>query len=120
MPSGTVVRETTGKTVIGRPSQKQRSRVAILGATGSIGSSAIDVCRHLSDRFEIHSLTAVTSWKKLAESALDIRPKIVALNDKSTSENLSENLRALRDALLGTGIEVVTGPHAMEQIVTRN
>ncbi|HVT79472.1 MAG TPA: 1-deoxy-D-xylulose-5-phosphate reductoisomerase [Phycisphaerae bacterium] len=94
-----------------------RTRVAILGATGSIGTSSIDVCRHLSDRFEINSLTAVTSWKKLAEQALEARPKKIALNDKSTHDHPSENLQALKDAVLGTGIEVVTGPHAMEEIV---
>jgi 1-deoxy-D-xylulose-5-phosphate reductoisomerase len=93
--------------------------VAILGATGSIGTNAIDVCRHLAERFEIHSLTAVTSWKKLAEQALEYKPKMVALNDKSTLAKPSENLKALKDALLGTGIEIVTGPRAMEEIVTR-
>ena len=100
-------------------SASHRTRVAILGATGSIGTNAIDVCRHLSERFEIHSLTAVTSWKKLAEHALENRPKMVALNDRSTSDHPSENLRALTDALLGTGIQIVTGPQAMEEIVTR-
>src|SRR3954469_18819446 len=99
---------------------RRRTRVAILGATGSIGTSAIDVCRHLSDRFEIHSLTAVTSWKKLSEAALEVQPKFVALNDKSPDDHPSENLRALRDHLLGTSIKLVTGPHAMEEIVTRD
>ena len=95
-----------------------RTRVAILGATGSIGCNAIDVCRHLHEQFEIHSLTAVTSWKKLSEQALEARPKMVALNDKSTDEDPSDNLRALRDQLLGTGIKLVTGPTAMEEIVS--
>jgi 1-deoxy-D-xylulose-5-phosphate reductoisomerase len=97
----------------------RRRRVAILGATGSIGVNSIDVCRHLKERFEVHSLTAVTSWKKLAEQALEVRPQMVALNDKSTEDAPSENLKALRDALLGTGIRIVTGPHAMEEIVAR-
>jgi 1-deoxy-D-xylulose-5-phosphate reductoisomerase len=96
-----------------------RRRVAILGATGSIGTNAIDVCRHLSDQFEIHSLTAVTSWKKLAEAALEVKPRYVALNDKSTADQPSDNLKALRDHVLGTGIQLVTGPRAMEEIVTR-
>jgi 1-deoxy-D-xylulose-5-phosphate reductoisomerase len=104
---------------VGTTNKPGRRRVAILGATGSIGTNAIDVCRNLPEEFEIHSLTAVTSWKKLAEAALEVRPKMVALNDKSTADQPSENLRALRDDLLGTGIELVTGPHAMEEIVTR-
>jgi 1-deoxy-D-xylulose-5-phosphate reductoisomerase len=100
------------------PSKKRR--VAILGATGSIGVSSIDVCRHLSDRFEVQALTAVTSWKKLAEQALDVKPAIVALNDRSTEADPSENLAALRDALLGTGIKLVTGGSAMEEIAQRD
>jgi 1-deoxy-D-xylulose-5-phosphate reductoisomerase len=104
---------------VGTTNKPGRRRVAILGATGSIGTNAIDVCRNLPEEFEIHSLTAVTSWKKLAEQALEVRPRYVALNDKSTRETPSENLAALHDALLGTGIEVVTGPHAMEQIAAR-
>lgn len=116
MQSTAVRSDRAGKNNTGTPG---RRRVAILGATGSIGTNAIDVCRNLPGEFEIHSLTAVTSWKKLAEQALDVRPRFVALNDKSTKELPSENLAALHDALLGTGIEVVTGPHAMEEIAAR-
>jgi 1-deoxy-D-xylulose-5-phosphate reductoisomerase len=116
MQSTAVRSERAGIKDTGTPG---RRRVAILGATGSIGTNAIDVCRNLASEFEIHSLTAVTSWKKLAEQALEVRPRFVALNDKSTKEQPSENLAALHDALLGTGIEVVTGPHAMEQIAAR-
>ena len=97
-----------------------RRSVCILGATGSIGTNAINVCTHLKDQFEIHSLTACTSWKKLSEQSLEVRPKMVALNDKSSIAKPSENLRALRDQLLGTGIEMVVGPHAMEEIVVRD
>jgi 1-deoxy-D-xylulose-5-phosphate reductoisomerase len=99
--------------------QQRKKRVAILGATGSIGCNAIDVCRHLSDRFEIKALTAVTSWKKLAEQALEARPAMVALNDRSTEADPSENLAALRDAVLGTGIQLMTGGTAMEEIARR-
>ncbi len=108
------------KSAPARPAGAGKPRqVAILGATGSIGTNALDVCRHLGPRYEVHSLTAVTSWKKLAEQALECRPRMVALNDKSTAAKPSENLAALKDHLLGTGIEIVTGPHAMEEIVTR-
>src|SRR5512146_2575065 len=108
-----------GAKMAGGAKRTGRRRVAILGATGSIGCGAIEVCRHLADRFEIRALTAVTSWKKLAEQALEVHPAIVALNDKSTNEAPSENLRALRDAILGTPIKLVTGPHAMEEIARR-
>jgi len=44
---------------------------------------------------------------------------MVALDDQSTHAKPSENLQALKDHLLGTEIEIITGPHAMEEIVTR-
>ena len=110
---------TTPRRTAARSCKATRRRVAILGATGSIGTNAIAVCTHLEDQFEIHALTACTSWKKLAEQALDVRPRMVALNDCSSIEKPSENLRALRGELLGTGIQLITGPRAMEQIVSR-
>ena len=102
-----------------RKAAAKKRRVCILGATGSIGVNAIDVCRHLSDEFEIHSLTACTSWRKLAEQALEVHPKAVALNDDSKPRAMTDNLRALRDALLGTDIEMVIGPNSMEELVRR-
>ncbi len=111
--------KTAQKHVPEQSPQGRRKRVAILGATGSIGCSAIEVCRHLSHRFEIKALTAVTSWKKLAEQALETQPAIVALNDRTTEEKPSDNLAALRDAILGTPIKLVAGPHAMEEIARR-
>jgi 1-deoxy-D-xylulose-5-phosphate reductoisomerase len=120
MPTGSAASAPQPKTApVNAAPKVRRRRVAILGATGSIGTNAIHVCQHLAERFQVHSLTAVTSWKRLAEHALEIRPRMVALNDHSTAKNPSENLRALTDHLLGTGIEIVTGPHAMEEIVTR-
>ena len=97
----------------------RRRRVVILGATGSIGTNAIDVCTHLSDAFEIEALTACTSWKKLAEQARAVRPKFVGLNDASTESKPTANLKALREALAGTGVEVVCGARAMEDLVSR-
>src|ERR1043166_7547876 len=110
MSTGSVLRPRSQGAVHGEATageKTRRKRVAILGATGSIGTHAIDVCAHLADQFEIHSLTAVTSWKKLAEAALEVKPRFVALNDKSTADDPSDNLRALRDAILGTGIEML-------------
>src|SRR5450759_2327954 len=97
----------------------RRRRVVILGATGSIGSNAIDVCTHLSDEFEIEALTACTSWKKLAEQARAVRPGYVGLNDASTEGKPTANLKALRAALEGTDVEVVCGEQAMADLVTR-
>ncbi len=53
--------------------------VAILGATGSIGASALEVLRRHSDRFRVTALTANHSWLALDALALEWDPEFVVL-----------------------------------------
>ena len=61
----------------------KRKRVAVLGATGSIGESALKVARDIPERMEIVGLAARTNAKKLAEQANLVRPEAVCLVDES-------------------------------------
>ncbi|MDR1620755.1 MAG: hypothetical protein LBS00_00085, partial [Synergistaceae bacterium] len=45
---------------------KTKKRVAVIGATGSVGSSVLDVCRHHLDRVEVTALAAGRDAEKLA------------------------------------------------------
>src|SRR5688500_17463840 len=56
-------------------------RVAILGSTGSIGTSCLDVVANLGDRLRAHSLSAHSSWQTLREQALRFPPRRTALTD---------------------------------------
>ena len=60
-----------------------RKRVVILGATGSIGESALKVARDIPERMEIVGLAAKTNAHKLAAAANEIRPEAVCLVDES-------------------------------------
>jgi 1-deoxy-D-xylulose-5-phosphate reductoisomerase len=51
----------------------------VLGSTGSIGTSCLDVVEHLAGRFEIHGLSAHSNWDLLREQAHKHRPRWVAL-----------------------------------------
>ena len=51
-----------------------RKRVVILGATGSIGESALKVARDIPDRMEIVGLAAKSNAQKLAAAANEVRP----------------------------------------------
>src|SRR6059058_1479 len=70
----------------------KRKRVVILGATGSIGESALKVARDIPDRMEIVGLAANSNAQKLAEAANEIRPESVCLVDET-------NIDILRKAL---------------------
>ena len=54
--------------------------IAILGATGSIGTQALDIARRYPERFRPSCLTAATSAEKLFELVREFRPDVAALN----------------------------------------
>jgi 1-deoxy-D-xylulose-5-phosphate reductoisomerase len=60
-----------------------RKRVVVLGATGSIGESALKVARDIPERMEIVGLAAKSNAQKLAEAANDVRPESVCLVDET-------------------------------------
>jgi 1-deoxy-D-xylulose-5-phosphate reductoisomerase len=60
-----------------------RKRVVILGATGSIGESALKVARDIPERMEIVGFAAKSNAKKLADSANEVRPESVCLVDET-------------------------------------
>jgi 1-deoxy-D-xylulose-5-phosphate reductoisomerase len=60
-----------------------RKRVVILGATGSIGESALKVARDIPERMEIVGLAAKTNAQKLAAAANEVRPDSVCLVDET-------------------------------------
>ena len=63
------------------PSSARPRRVAVLGSTGSIGTSALDVIRHLPDRLELVGLAAHSKWEQLAEQCREFRPRVAVLTD---------------------------------------
>ena len=58
----------------------QMRTIAILGATGSIGTQALDVARRYPDRFRPSCLTAHSSAEKLFQLVREFRPDVAALN----------------------------------------
>jgi 1-deoxy-D-xylulose-5-phosphate reductoisomerase len=61
----------------------KRKRIVVLGATGSIGESALKVARDIPDRMEIVGLAAKGNARKLAEQANLVRPEALCLVDEA-------------------------------------
>lgn len=61
----------------------KRKRVVVLGATGSIGDSALKVARDIPERMEIVGLAANSNAEKLAAAANEVRPESVCLVDRT-------------------------------------
>src|SRR2546425_6071547 len=70
----------------------KRKRVVVLGATGSIGESALKVARDIPERVEIVGLAANSNAQKLAEAANEIRPEAVCLVEESKIDILQKAL----------------------------
>src|SRR3954471_8389915 len=70
----------------------KRKRVVVLGATGSIGESALKVAHDIPERMEIVGLAANRNARKLAEQANRVRPKAVCLVDESKLAELRGTL----------------------------
>lgn len=85
-------------------------RISILGATGSIGDSALDIIQRNPDRFEVVALVAGSNVEKLAEAARSVRAQCAVVADESKYE-------ALCAALAGTGIACSAGENAVLEAV---
>src|SRR5580765_2927555 len=66
----------------------KRKRVVVLGATGSIGESALKVARDIPERMEIVGLAAKGNARKLAAQANLVRPEALCLVDETKLEEL--------------------------------
>jgi len=80
--------------------------VTILGATGSVGTSTLDLVEREPDRFRVRALTANCDVERLAAAARRTRAELAVVADEAC-------LPALRDALAGTGTRAEGGRAAV-------
>ena len=57
--------------------KEKKIRVAVIGATGSVGSSVMSVCRSHKDKIEVYGLAAFNNSKKLNDLAAEFKPKLL-------------------------------------------
>ena len=82
--------------------------VTILGSTGSIGVSTLDVIARHPDRFRVFALSAATRVEELALQCQQFRPRFAALPDAAGAEQLRLRLKTL-----ACDTEVVCGQRAL-------
>ncbi len=83
-----------------------KRRISILGATGSVGTSTLDLVERHPDRFEVVALTAATNAAALADCARRTGARLAVIADE-------HKLPELREALAGTACRAATGHDAM-------
>ncbi len=88
-------------------------RITILGATGSIGESTLDVVRRHAGRYAVHALTAHRQVQKLAASCIEFRPARAVVGTPEAAHELEALLRAA-----GVTTEVSYGEAALESVAS--
>ena len=88
-------------------------RITILGSTGSIGCSTIDLIDRDPDAYVVEALTANRSVDALAEQARRLNAKFVAVADP-------ESYEGLKAAMSGTTAEIAAGPEAIVEAAARD
>lgn len=84
----------------------QTRPIAILGSTGSIGRSTLDVVRCHQEHFEVRALAAFSNVDLLVEQYREFRPKYLCLVDESRHEEL-------KGKLAGETVEIMVGEQAL-------
>jgi len=79
--------------------------LSILGSTGSIGRSSLDVVAGLPDRFRVVALAAGRSIEKLAEQAAQFHPRLIAIERAEDVSRLRQMLPAGADCRIVSGME---------------
>ncbi len=87
--------------------------VTVLGATGSIGDSTMDLLRASPERYQVEALTANSNVEGLAKLAKEFNARFVAVADAS-------KLGELRDALAGTDVASGAGESAIVEAAQRS
>ena len=92
-------------------STTRRQRVCILGSTGSIGTSTLDVIALHPDAFEVFALTGQRRVDDLFAQIVRWRPRFAALPDAAAADELGARVKAA-----GIATEVLAGAKALEEL----
>ena len=88
-------------------------RLTVLGSTGSIGKSTLDVVARHPDKYQIIALTANQQDELLFEQCQRFQPRYAVLLDEAASERLKKKIQ-----IAGIGTEVLCGTDALEKVST--
>jgi 1-deoxy-D-xylulose-5-phosphate reductoisomerase len=91
---------------VGSAAAPSRRRITVLGATGSIGKSTLDLIERNAEAFEVVALTAQSNVAALAESARRTSARLAVIGDKTRHKDLQA-------ALAGTPTKTAAGPEAV-------
>ena len=91
--------------------KQERKRIVVLGATGSIGKSTLDIVARHPDRFHVYALTGHNNFKKLHQLCIEHQPDYVII---SCQEKYKELQKLLSTSQLKT--KILAGKQALVDV----
>ena len=88
----------------------QKKKIALIGATGSIGNSALDVIRKYPDKFEVVLMAGGCNWQALAALAVEFNPQSITISSESGYAELKRELS-------GTAIQLGAGESGLDELL---
>ena len=85
--------------------------IVILGSTGSIGTSTLDIVDRFPEEFRVAGLTAGSNDEKLEDQIRRFKPRVVALSDASAAARL-------RQRCAGLPVEILAGEEGLIQVAS--
>lgn len=92
-------------------------QIAVLGSTGSIGCSTLQVVRHLKPRFRVAALAAKSNVDLLVQQAREFQPDIVVIFDKDKAPELQKHLPGYHIAAGIEGLIEAASYPSVQQVV---
>jgi 1-deoxy-D-xylulose-5-phosphate reductoisomerase len=90
------------------------TNLTVLGSTGSIGLSTLDVCRRLSEDYRVFALAAGRNVAEMARQVAEFRPKVAVVADSEVRDELAAAIGCAD----GRRTELLCGPEALVQVAT--
>jgi 1-deoxy-D-xylulose-5-phosphate reductoisomerase len=88
-------------------------QVAVLGSTGSIGRSALEVIEHSADRLRVVALSGNSSVDLLVQQAAQFKPRWLVVSDRTAAKSLDRSR-------LPSQTELLVGPEALERVAAED
>lgn len=91
----------------------KKQNITILGATGSIGQSTLDILRRHPDKFSVFALTAYSQVEKLGDLCVQFSPQYAVINGEENADKLNKLLKSK-----GCDTQVLCGKDALSFVAT--
>lgn len=92
--------------------------ITVLGATGSIGSSTLDVIRRHPTRYRVYALTGFSRIKELVAAACEFSPRFIVVPNETAANEASKLLQAVLKNGKSSSCEILVGKDALAEVAS--